>query len=115
VFHNFLFHFWGIHTVGADICGYGGNTTEELCARWFQLGAFYPFARNHNELTANPHEAYALGPKVLESSKTNLKLRYALLKFYYRHFINKRGLGTIYRPLFIDFPTDAATWTDEVA
>lgn len=101
--------------VGPDICGFGGNTNPELCARWFQLGSLYTFARDHNEIGAIPQEPYALGDTVLQAAGKNLKLRYSLLKYMYQQFISKRGLGTIWRPLFFEFPLDSNTYIDEIA
>ena len=106
---------FGFQTVGPDICGFGGNTTEELCARWYQIGSLYPFARNHNANDSIAQEPYALGSTVMESAKTNLKLRYSFLMYFYYFFVNKKGLGTIWKPLFFEFPQDSNTYLDDIA
>ncbi|NWW84173.1 LYAG glucosidase, partial [Rhynochetos jubatus] len=106
-----LFNLFGVPLVGADICGFAGDTSEELCVRWTQLGAFYPFMRNHNDHGARPQEPYAFSPTAQAAMRNALRLRYSLLPFLYTLFHRAHSAGeTVARPLFLEFPKDPNTW-----
>lgn len=95
--------------VGADICGFIGDTWEELCARWIEVGAFYPFSRDHNTLGAKPQELY-LWQSVTEASQKYLGLRYQMLPYMYTLFYSAHTQGCMYsRALWVNFPEDAQT------
>eukprot|EP00026_Physarum_polycephalum_P002843 Phypoly_transcript_02852.p1 GENE.Phypoly_transcript_02852~~Phypoly_transcript_02852.p1 ORF type:complete len:845 (+),score=106.60 Phypoly_transcript_02852:55-2589(+) len=102
---------FGVMQVGADICGFNGDTTMELCARWMQLGSLYPFSRNHNVLGAISQEPYAFGQPLINISISALNTRYTLLPYFYTLFASAHTNGTtVWRPLFFEFPTDTATY-----
>ncbi|XP_053333226.1 lysosomal alpha-glucosidase [Clarias gariepinus] len=105
------FNLLGVPLVGADICGFSQNTTEELCVRWTQLGAFYPFTRNHNTKDSVPQDPTVFSRAAREAMKEALLLRYSLFPFLYTLFHYAHVYGhTVARPLFFEFPTDGKTY-----
>uniref|UniRef100_A0AAR5PG88 P-type domain-containing protein n=1 Tax=Dendroctonus ponderosae TaxID=77166 RepID=A0AAR5PG88_DENPD len=109
--HLLSFSLFGIPLMGADICGFNGNTTVALCNRWQQLGAFYPFSRNHNTDDGIPQDPASMGDLVVASTKKALEVRYALLPYLYTLFFRAHVDGdTVARPLFFEFFSDKKTF-----
>uniref|UniRef100_A0A674JV52 Maltase n=1 Tax=Terrapene triunguis TaxID=2587831 RepID=A0A674JV52_9SAUR len=107
------FNLFGIPYIGADICGFFDNVTEELCRRWMQVGAFYPFCRNHNAENYAPQDPAVFGADsvLVRSSKNYLNIRYTLLPYLYTLFYKAHTQGdTVVRPLLHEFYSDEATW-----
>ncbi|KAN0034008.1 hypothetical protein ACTFIV_000488 [Dictyostelium citrinum] len=102
---------FGIPMVGADICGFNGNSNAELCGRWLQLGCFYPFTRNHNTFLGAPQEPWVFGQEVVDISIKAINGKLTLLPFYYTLFhISHVSGDPVVRPLFFEYPSDPKTF-----
>jgi len=97
----------GIPFIGADVGGFLDDTDPELLIRWYQLGVFYPFFRNHGDINSRRKEPWCFGKEVEEIIKEFISLRYKLLPYLYKLFVDSHREGTpIMRPLFLEFPSD---------
>lgn len=90
---------------GADLGGFGGNTSEELLMRWLAVGIFTPLMRNHSALGTRRQELFMY--EHIDDFKNLLQLRYALIPYLYSEYM-KAALKDemLIRPLSFDYEKD---------
>ncbi len=95
----------GFLYTGADLGGFGANTTEDLLQRWLQLGVFTPLMRNHSALGTRDQEIYRF--RNWEAMRDTLTVRYALIPYLYSELVKAVMKDDMYfRPLAFDYAND---------
>lgn len=97
----------GFLYTGADLGGFGSDTTEDLMLRWLELGIFTPLMRNHSAQGTRPQEFYRFGHK--EDFRNIIGLRYALLPYLYSELVRAAMTDDMmFLPLSFVYPDDPA-------
>ena len=117
----FNFNIFGIPFSGADICGFGGNSNKDLCIRWYNLGIFYPFMRNHNSIKRNDQFPWSFEENnkkekynAVNIIKKNINIRYSLLRYLYSQLflISLNEKSSLFKPVMFEFPNDETSYKD---
>ncbi|MDD3169677.1 MAG: glycoside hydrolase family 31 protein, partial [Eubacteriales bacterium] len=96
----------GILYTGADLGGFGSDTTPDLLERWLAFGVFTPLMRNHSAADTREQEAYQF--EEMEELKSLMKVRYQLLPYIYSEYMKAALEDELYfRPLAFDYPEDS--------
>ncbi|BBE31205.1 alpha-glucosidase [Tepiditoga spiralis] len=94
----------GFFYTGADIGGFGGNTSEDLVIRWMQLGAFTPLFRNHSAFGTRHQEPWEFSEKARNIMKDIIELRYAFIPYSYSEYMMSiEKLKPFISPMFLKY------------
>ncbi|HEX9038391.1 MAG TPA: TIM-barrel domain-containing protein [Ktedonobacterales bacterium] len=97
----------GAPFVGFDTGGFWGAPTGEMLTRFTQLGALFPFFRNHSARETPPQEPWALGQPFETFIRQAIQLRYRLLPYFYTLAEEATRTGApITRPMLYHWPDD---------
>ncbi len=90
---------------GADLGGFGANSTRDLVLRWLAFGIFTPLMRNHSAFGTRDQECFRFGDT--EEFRGIVSLRYRLIPYLYSEYM-KACLKNemLFRPLAFDYPDD---------
>lgn len=96
----------GFLYTGADIGGFGCDTSRDLVLRWTAFGVFTPLMRNHSAHNTRQQEFYQFNH--IEDFRSVMNLRYSLLPFIYSEFVKAAVNSKMYfRSLAYDYPEDS--------
>ena len=110
----FNYNIFGIPFTGADICGFYQNANGNLCARWYNIGAFYPFSRNHNSKNSKDQYPWTFGKYTEDIIRKDIQYRYSLLIYFYSQLflISLNEKGSFFKPVMFEFPNDKYSYED---
>ena len=96
----------GFLYTGADIGGFGADTTEDLLIRWLSFGVFTPLMRNHAAQGTRRQEVCRFAGRDLMGEV--IRVRYMLMPYLYSEFMKAAlGDGMMFRPLGFVYGDDA--------
>ncbi len=95
----------GFLYVGADLGGFGCETSRDLLLRFLSLGIFTPLMRNHSAAGTRYQECYRF--EDTDDFKHIIELRYRLIPYLYSEYM-KAALADemFFRPLAFEYPED---------
>ncbi|NHK31019.1 MAG: DUF4968 domain-containing protein [Asgard group archaeon] len=100
--------------VAVDIGGFSTDCNSELLIRWYQLGIFYPFCRNHSSKQSKLQEPWAFGEEAEKIIRKAIELRYQLLPYLYTVLQEAASKGLpMMRSLLMEYPLDKETYKEE--
>ncbi|MDD2973257.1 MAG: glycoside hydrolase family 31 protein [Lachnospiraceae bacterium] len=95
----------GFLYTGADLGGFGADTSYDLMVRWLQFGIFTPLMRNHAAKDTREQELYQF--KNTSYFRELLRFRYSFLPYLYSEYVKASKNSTmLFSPLGFDYPED---------
>lgn len=96
----------GFLYTGADLGGFGSDTTQDLLLRWMALGVFAPLMRNHSAMGTREQECYQFGDPA--DFCHVIQVRYRLIPYLYSEYMKAALNDDLYfKPTAFVYPEDA--------
>ncbi|QSO50400.1 DUF5110 domain-containing protein [Alicyclobacillus curvatus] len=97
----------GVTFSGPDVGGFAHHTTGELLTRWTQMGAFFPFFRNHSALDTLRQEPWSFAEPYETIIRDYTAWRYRWMPHLYTLFHEASQTGIpVLRPLLLEYQSD---------